>query len=116
MNPFRGAPVSCKADVYSFGVTLWQLARRATPYAGREMWAIIFAVVDYNDRPDSPAPSGPRASVPTPVADSSFVDEAVSTPTDSVIDKCCWSANPEARPTTAQLATAFNEWKAFRDT
>ena len=47
----RGDAPDTKADIYSLGVTLWQMESRQTPYAGHEPHAIVFNVVAYNARP-----------------------------------------------------------------
>ena len=47
----RGESPDTKADIYSLGITLWQMESRQTPYAGHEPHAVVFNVVAYNARP-----------------------------------------------------------------
>jgi len=47
----RGECPDTKADIYSFGITLWQMESRQTPYDGHEPHAVVFNVVAYNARP-----------------------------------------------------------------
>ena len=47
----RGDAPDTKADIYSLGVTLWQMEARRPPYAGHEPHAVVFNVVAYNARP-----------------------------------------------------------------
>lgn len=48
----RGEAPGVKADVYSFGVTLWQMESRRNPYAGQDPHAVVFGVVAYHVRPN----------------------------------------------------------------
>lgn len=47
----KGEPPGPRSDVYSLGVTMWQMLSRRSPYAGKDRHAIIFGVVAYNLRP-----------------------------------------------------------------
>ncbi|KAM9337689.1 proto-oncogene serine/threonine-protein kinase mos [Symphorus nematophorus] len=46
----RGQEVSPKADIFSFGITLWQLITREQPYTG-DRQHVLYAVVAHNLRP-----------------------------------------------------------------
>lgn len=50
----RGEPATEKADIYSFGICLWQMVARERPYGGENHQIIIFKVVAYNLRPKIP--------------------------------------------------------------
>ncbi|XP_022091267.1 serine/threonine-protein kinase mos-like [Acanthaster planci] len=50
----RGRPPTTKADIYSYGVTLWQMLTRETPFAGENHHVVIFGVVAHNLRPSLP--------------------------------------------------------------
>ncbi|KAK1785838.1 hypothetical protein P4O66_003118 [Electrophorus voltai] len=47
----KGEKVTALVDIYSFGITLWQLLTREPPYAG-DRQHVLYAVVAYNLRPD----------------------------------------------------------------
>ncbi|XP_066928358.1 serine/threonine-protein kinase mos-like [Clytia hemisphaerica] len=49
-----GEPATDKADVYSFGICLWQMVTREKPYGNEHHEVIIFKVVAYNFRPHIP--------------------------------------------------------------
>uniref|UniRef100_A0A8B9GTV2 non-specific serine/threonine protein kinase n=2 Tax=Astyanax mexicanus TaxID=7994 RepID=A0A8B9GTV2_ASTMX len=83
----RGERVTARADVYSFGVTLWQLLTRDVPYRG-ERQCVIYAVVAYGLRPQLDRDVFHRSSAGRACA------ELVS---------CCWSAEPNLRPSAEQL-------------
>lgn len=40
-----------KADVYSYGITLWQLLTRKQPFAGLDPHVVVYKVVTWNARP-----------------------------------------------------------------
>lgn len=46
----RGEAVSPKADIFSFGITMWQLITRKQPYCG-DRQHVLYAVVAHNLRP-----------------------------------------------------------------
>ncbi|XP_074478149.1 proto-oncogene serine/threonine-protein kinase mos [Sebastes fasciatus] len=46
----KGQGLSPKADIYSFGITLWQLITRETPYTG-DRQHVLYAVVAHELRP-----------------------------------------------------------------
>ncbi|MEQ2216751.1 hypothetical protein XENOCAPTIV_021703 [Xenoophorus captivus] len=46
----RGEQVSPKADIFSFGITMWQLQTREPPYTG-DRQHVLYAVVAHNLRP-----------------------------------------------------------------
>ena len=47
----KGDFPSSKADMYSFGICLWQLLTREKPYGSENLYVVIFGVVAYNLRP-----------------------------------------------------------------
>lgn len=49
-----GDAPTTKADIYSFGITLWQMLTRETPYAGENHHVVIFGVVAKDMRPKLP--------------------------------------------------------------
>ncbi|XP_072307326.1 proto-oncogene serine/threonine-protein kinase mos [Eucyclogobius newberryi] len=83
----RGEPVSAKADVFSFAITLWQLLTREPPYVGDRQY-VIYAVVAREMRPPLHGHavfSGARGHV--------F----------SALLSRCWSAQPQNRPSSEEL-------------
>jgi serine/threonine protein kinase len=72
-----------RADVYAYGVFLWELAARATPFADLLVWEIPDAVLA-GTRPPLPAH--------TPFAFAQLV-------------RCCWNASVALRPDMRTVAT-----------
>uniref|UniRef100_T1JHS6 Protein kinase domain-containing protein n=1 Tax=Strigamia maritima TaxID=126957 RepID=T1JHS6_STRMM len=50
----RGFPPTLKADIYSAGITLWQLLTRKIPFADTAPHAIVYKVVAFEARPIVP--------------------------------------------------------------
>jgi len=79
----RSQKYSEKADIYSFGVVMWECATRMDPFAGMPPYQVIFAVGREGMRlPD------PRNSVP---------------PQYLSLMKECWNEDPQARPSIAEI-------------
>jgi proto-oncogene serine/threonine-protein kinase mos len=36
--------VTCKADIYSLGITMWQMQSREQPYLGEDIHSVIYKV------------------------------------------------------------------------
>lgn len=51
---FKGEPVTTKADMYSLGITLWQLITQEQPYESQNAFIIAYAVVSRQLRPTLP--------------------------------------------------------------
>ena len=114
----RGGAATPAADVYSLGVTLWQLRSRSTPYAGRDWHAVIFAVVAYHDRPDtSPALRRRRSAAVCRPPPPAVADVGPRTPDRRYrsVFRSCWNASADARPTAAELVRLFRTWRTELD-
>lgn len=77
-------PYSLAADIYSFGIVLWEIAARETPYKGVMPIEIPVRVLK-GDRPDLNL-IGP--AVPSGIKD---------------LMRKCWDQNPKVRPTFRQI-------------
>jgi len=67
-----------RADVYAFGIILWEILTRMEPYEDKEPMQIVVEVVNENLRP----------ILPPPYCDSPLVP----------LMKDCWHENPDVRP------------------
>ncbi|KAI1291897.1 Serine/threonine-protein kinase mos [Halotydeus destructor] len=90
---FKGRPPSYQCDIYSFGIMMWQLMSRETPYQGLTSEEIIYRVVANNLRP---AFEGDYAT--------SYQEMIKSY---SEVAAHCWHQCPQGRPTARQLMTAL---------
>ncbi|MEE6463931.1 hypothetical protein FKM82_006110 [Ascaphus truei] len=82
----RGEPVTAKADIYSFAVTLWQMVTREAPYSG-ERQCVLYAVVAYDLRPE---------------VGRAFSSTEEGRAVRGMVESC-WAAQPEGRPTAEQV-------------
>ncbi|KAM4834905.1 proto-oncogene serine/threonine-protein kinase mos [Thomomys bottae] len=93
-----GDPVSPKADIYSFGITLWQMVTRDVPYSGDRQY-VLYSVVASQLRPC--------------LAKAVFTDSLLGPQLQSLI-RCCWEAVAQLRPCAEQLLVTLNflkvEW------
>lgn len=89
----RGEALSPKADVFSFGVTAWQLVTREQPYAG-DRQHVMYAVVAHGLRPslrDHPGFGSPRGRLC------------------AALLSRCWSAEGRCRPTAEEVLLRLEE-------
>ncbi|XP_072007987.1 proto-oncogene serine/threonine-protein kinase mos [Engystomops pustulosus] len=82
----RGQPVTVKADMYSYAVTLWQMVTRELPYTG-DRQCVLYAVVAYDLRPE--------------IGHLFSSSEAGKSLSDIV--QTCWLPRPEDRPGAEEI-------------
>merc|ERR1711916_359583 len=82
----QGTDYSLKADVYSYGIVLWEILARVPPYQGIPGMTLAFKVVNEGLRPTIP-----------PHADKNYAQ----------LIQACWATNPELRPSFAFVLDAL---------
>lgn len=92
----KGESATPKADVYSFGITLWQMATREVPYSGEPL-QVLYAVVAYNLRPS--------------LAGAVFTASPTGQTLQSILCSC-WEARALQRPGAELLLRDLNAFQA----
>ena len=82
---FLGDYPTGKADMYSYGICLWQLLTREKPYGNENMYVVIFGVVSYGLRPN--------------------ITEKMENENKLYLQlvKSLWRANPDERPSAQKV-------------
>eukprot|EP00049_Salpingoeca_infusionum_P014914 m.285555 g.285555 ORF g.285555 m.285555 type:complete len:732 (+) comp15776_c0_seq12:482-2677(+) len=78
----EGSSNSSKCDIYSFGIVLWELVTKQTPFLNMEVFSIFFNVVRHKKRPPIPANCHPDFA--------------------QLIEKC-WNQKPSERPSFTEI-------------
>ena len=86
-------PYSEKADVYSYGIVLWEILAREPPFATYKPLQIAQKVVKEGERP-------PESKIPKDCP-----------PELIVIMKACWDQDPNKRPPFELIIQALNGLK-----
>jgi serine/threonine protein kinase len=79
----QGGTATAAADVYSFGIVLWELLSLQLPWGRMAMWSIVGEVL-----------AGKRLPVPPPEACPGFGSYAPYV----ALLQACWAQQPEDRP------------------
>lgn len=90
----RHEPYNEKVDVYSFGITLWELFSCETPYANMTPIQAAFAVADKDVRPTAVSDHAKAHPIPAGW---------------HVLMKYCWSASPHDRPRFPDILRILDE-------
>lgn len=88
---FRGQYPSEKSDIYSTGISMWQMRERRIPYENVHHHIIAFKVVSQNRRPSI------RLS-DSSVEESMYKDIFIQ----------CWQGDPDSRPSAKDLLTVLS--------
>ena len=84
-------PYSLKADVYSFGIVMWEIICREPPFADYQLHKIMYNVINYKERPslEKIPPECPELLVR--------------------IMKACWEQDPNRRPQFSDVIQGLNQ-------
>ncbi|XP_047424354.1 proto-oncogene serine/threonine-protein kinase mos [Mugil cephalus] len=92
----KGESVSPKADIFSFGITLWQLITRELPYTG-DRQHVLYAVVAHSLRP--------------PVQDQPVFQSDLGRLCRTLLSRC-WSGDARIRPSAEELLPQLEQLKS----
>ena len=89
----KGESPTTKADIYSYGICLWQMLTREQPYGNENQHVVIFRVVAYQLRPE--------------LNDKITGDEQYAN-----LIRQCWQAEARFRPAASEIVAKLQEIKA----
>lgn len=87
----KGESPTTKADIYSYGVCLWQMLTREQPYGNENQHVVIFGVVAYQLRPE--------------------LNEEITTGDEQYVNliRQCWQAEATFRPAASDIVTKLQK-------
>ena len=86
----RGESPTTKADIYSYGICLWQMMKRERPYGNENQHVVIFGVVAQQLRPKLSQETGEEEQ---------YVN----------LIKHCWQAEAKLRPSAPEIVKKLTE-------
>lgn len=92
----KGEAPSMRADIYSLGVTMWQMLARTAPYGNENQHVVIFGVVSFGHRPKHP-------EIELDPFEECYKD----------LYSQCWSASSLDRPTSGELVDLLKLWRSY---
>ncbi|XP_068747994.1 serine/threonine-protein kinase mos-like [Montipora capricornis] len=92
----KGESPTTKADIYSYGICLWQMLTREKPYGNENQHVVIFGVVAYQLRPEI-------------IKENIVGDEQYAN-----LIKQCWQAETKLRPTASAIVNELQEIRVRR--
>ncbi|CAG0879502.1 unnamed protein product [Darwinula stevensoni] len=91
----RGYRATQKADIYSFGITLWQMKTRMYPFWRENTQVVLYKVAARGERPYMDPPY-------------SFEDEDYQ-----ALIQMCWAQEASQRPNAAEVLTYVDSWNVL---
>ncbi|XP_074643815.1 serine/threonine-protein kinase mos-like [Tubulanus polymorphus] len=93
----RGDSPTSLADIYSFGITLWEMLTRERPYGAENPHVVIFGVVAYGLRPALPV----KINLEMDPFESCYHELFTQ----------CWEPDIDERPSSSEVKIILDTWK-----